>query len=71
MATESVMSSSHLTSDDPPRKSVETPKSTHWLGVEVCVSVDSSVGRAVDCRCFKADIHRSLVRLRLDGMLLF
>ena len=29
---------------------------------------DSSGGRAVDCRWFKSDIHKSLVQIRLDGV---
>ena len=33
-----------------------------------CNTLDSSVGRAVDCsRQYEADIHRSLVQLRLEG----
>ena len=35
-----------------------------------CVSFDSSVGRAVDCRGDMA-IHRSLVRIRLEGLFFF
>ena len=31
---------------------------------------DSSVGRAVDCSCDISDIHRSLVQIRLEGLLL-
>ena len=36
-------------------------------------SFDSSVGRAVDCRGVKiyTDIHRSLVRIRLEGLYVF
>ena len=30
---------------------------------------DSSVGRAVDCSWLQADIHRSLVQIRLEGFL--
>ena len=32
---------------------------------------DSSVGRAVDCSCELSEIHRSLVQIRLEGVLLF
>ena len=35
------------------------------------VSFDSSVGRAVDCSCIVADIHRSLVQIRLEGLVNF
>lgn len=34
-------------------------------------SFDSSVGRAVDCSWQKAEIHRSLVQIRLEGKILF
>jgi hypothetical protein len=34
------------------------------------ITFDSSVGRAVDCRGIKnVDIHRSLVQIRLEGLL--
>jgi hypothetical protein len=32
---------------------------------------DSSVGRAVDCSWSRADIHRSLVQIRLEGTFIF
>ena len=35
------------------------------------VSFDSSVGRAVDCSCSMSDIHRSLVQIRLEGVIKF
>ena len=31
---------------------------------------DSSVGRAVDCSCELSEIHRSLVQIRLEGLVL-
>ena len=36
-----------------------------------CHTFDSSVGRAVDCSCTLSEIHRSLVQIRLEGVLLF
>ena len=40
-----------------------------YRSVCLCVSFDSSVGRAVDCR--GVVIHRSLVQIRLEGILFF
>ena len=38
-----------------------------------CAPFDSSVGRAVDCRGYtdNAEIHRSLVQIRLEGEMFF
>ena len=39
-----------------------------WLCcLQQYTSLDSSVGRAVDCSCTLSDIHRSLVQIRLEG----
>ena len=41
------------------------------ISVEFLTTFDSSVGRAVDCSWLKmTDIHRSLVQIRLEGVLL-
>ena len=39
------------------------------IGTRYCTSFDSSVGRAVDCS--GNVIHRSLVRIRLEGLSVF
>ena len=54
---------------DTPLRSIYTMYSLHILfyRCSMQLSFDSSVGRAVDCS--GADIHRSLVRIRLEGSL--
>ena len=49
---------------------LETPYSTFKIGFEMrstYQSLDSSVGRAGDCRGNSADISRSLVQIRFEG----
>ena len=42
-----------------------------FCNTATCHPFDSSVGRAVDCSCTLSEIHRSLVQIRLEGVLLF
>ena len=42
-----------------------------FCNTATCHTFDSSVGRAVDCSCTLSEIHRSLVQIRLEGVLLF
>jgi hypothetical protein len=39
----------------------------HFKDAKYCQTLDSSVGRAEDCRGNIAEILRSLVRLRFEG----